>query len=167
METVSSDFSRSYDNVLTGLRLAPLMLGLSLVACARAASGPEFLSEYSLSQASDSVPLVVGRETRVATLWLTFTGVPEDSRCPTDVVCVWEGDAVAEITAHPPCYKEGCLAPSAQFRLHTTLEPKSAEYFGYRVTLVRLMPHPVSTRHIEQREYVAWVKVTQANPPSN
>jgi hypothetical protein len=106
----------------------------------------------------------MGRETRVGTLWLTLTAVPEDSRCASDVTCVWEGDAVAEITAHPPCYKDGCLAPSAQFRLHTTLEPMSGDFAGFRLTLVRLTPDPVSTRRIEQRDYVAWVKVTIGSP---
>jgi hypothetical protein len=139
------------------------MLGLSLAACARATSEPDFSTAYSLAQAADSVPMVMGRETRVGTLWLTLTAVPEDSRCASDVTCVWAGDAVAEITAQPPCYKEGCLAPSAQLRLHTTLEPKSGDFSGHRVSLVRLTPHPVSTMRMDQRDYVAWVKVTPAS----
>ena len=144
----------------TAKRITALVLVLSLAACARATSGPEYSTEYSLSQASDSVPLVMGRETHVGTLWLTLTGVPEDSRCATDVVCVWAGDAVAEITADPPCYRDGCLMPSAQFQLHTTLEPKSGDYAGFRVTLVRITPYPVSTQRIEQRDYVAWIRLT-------
>jgi hypothetical protein len=40
----------------------------------------------------------------------------------------------------------------------------SGDFAGFRLTLVRLTPDPVSTRRIEQRDYVAWVKVTIGSP---
>ena len=141
-------------------RRIPVIAGLFALACSTASSGPEATPEYNLTEAADSVPLRVGREARVATLWLTLTGVSGDSRCASDVVCVWSGDAVAEIRADPPCFKEGCRAPSAALRLHTNVEPRSGEYFGYRILLVSLQPYPVSTRRIDPADYVAWVRVT-------
>lgn len=139
-----------------------LMAGLLALGCSTTSSGPDPAPEYSLAEAADSVPLRVGRETRVATLWLTLSGVSADSRCPSDVVCVWAGDAVAEIQADPPCIKDGCRAASAAFSLHTNGEPRSGDYFGYRIRLVALQPYPVSTRPIKPRDYVAWVRVTPA-----
>jgi len=134
---------------------------LAAAACSTATTGvPSGTIVYSMSQAADSVPLYPGRQVRVGTLWLTFTGVPSDSRCASDVVCVWAGDAVAEIMADPPCFLDGCRAASMLMALHTTLEPREAEYFGYTVRLVSLKPYPVSTSPIDPASYVAWVRVT-------
>lgn len=138
-----------------------VLVAAAASACSNATTaGPDGTIEYSMAQAADSVPLYPGREVRVGPLWLTFTSVPVDSRCASDVVCVWAGDAVAAITADPPCIKEGCKAASMLMELHTTLDPHEAQYFGYTVRLVALKPYPVSTQVINPQSYVAWVRVT-------
>ena len=57
--------------------------------------------------ASEPSPVPVGRafELSVAKtqdvgdgLRVTFNGVSEDSRCPTDAVCVWAGNAALQVT---------------------------------------------------------------------
>jgi len=53
--------------------------------------------------ASGGVPLdqpfkvKVGEAVRVADLLVKFAAVPSDSRCPPDVNCIWEGDAVVRL----------------------------------------------------------------------
>lgn len=147
---------------MTGVKaVALVVLAMAAAACAKSTTAvPDGTIEYSMSQAADSVPLYPGREVRVGTLWLTLTGVASDSRCASDVVCVWAGDAVAAIRADPPCIKDGCKAASMLMELHTTLDPRQAGYFGYTVRLVALKPYPVSTRSIDPASYVAWVRVT-------
>ncbi len=146
---------------MKGLSSTIVILATWLVACSRTTvSEPDGFAVYSLVQAADSVPLHPGRQVRVGTLWLTFTGVKSDSRCPSDVVCVWAGDAVASIQADPPCIKEGCEAASMLMELHTNLDPREAAYFGYTVRLISLKPYPVSTHPIDPDRYVAWVRVT-------
>jgi hypothetical protein len=146
---------------MKSFRLVALLLAV-VAACGKPAAGPLTTAEYSLTQAGDSIPLPIGKEVHVGEVWLVLSGVPSDSRCPQGVECAWEGDAVAAITVHPPCYKQGCKAASAGLELHTRLEPRSAEGWGHRVELLSLLPYPVRDAGNERPPYVAWVRVTAA-----
>jgi hypothetical protein len=73
---------------------------------------------------------------------ITFTAVPQDSRCPADAVCVWAGDAVVALTLHvgPP---EGD-GPDVEAELHTNLEPRSTPWgVHYELRLLELRPVPL------------------------
>jgi hypothetical protein len=145
---------------MRSFRLAGLLLVVA-AACGKPAAAPVTTPEFSITQAADSIPLYLGKEAHVDDVWMVLSDVSGESRCPRDVVCVWSGDAVASITVHPPCYKEGCKAASAQLQLHTNLEPRSGEGWGHKVQLLALLPYPVSTRTTDRSEYVAWVRVTK------
>src|SRR5262245_9512859 len=98
----------------------------ALVSCSNGGpSGPNDPASGSIVDAS------VGQEFQLEAgstaslpggLLVGFRGVTSDSRCPTDVVCVWAGDASARIQA-----TVGRMAWTA-FDLHTTLNPKSADF---------------------------------------
>jgi hypothetical protein len=100
------------------------------------------------------IVLSVGVEVRVDSLLrLGFMGVPADSRCPTSVVCIWAGDGAAEIA-----YGLG-MGPSYPDTLHTTLEPRSAEFAGYLITLLDLMPYPFTPGPIPLDEYAVRLRI--------
>jgi hypothetical protein len=87
-------------------------------------------------------------------LRLTFDQVKDDSRCPTDVTCIWEGDAtvVLRVKAADEVIRE----------LHTQGDPprsRKAPAGDYVVTLVRLDPAPRSTATVEQSAYRATLRV--------
>ena len=72
---------------------------------------------------------------------VTFTAVPHDSRCPVDVMCVWSGDAVVQLTLHvgPP---DGD-GPDIMADLHTDVEPRSTPWGPYyELRLLALEPAP-------------------------
>lgn len=106
----------------------------------------------------DTVTLRIGQEVRVGSLDLAFADVPSDSRCPSDVVCVWAGNAVAEV-AVGPAFGQG---PTYQLLLNTTEGPHSGEAWGLRVTLVELAPEPISTHPTRRGDYVARLEVRAA-----
>ena len=86
---------------------------------------------------------------------LTFERVKEDSRCPTDVTCIWEGDAIVVL-------KVRVEAAEVTREVHTQGgEPRSrkAPAGDYVVTLVRLDPVPRSTDPIEPSAYRATLVV--------
>ncbi len=70
-------------------------------------------------------------------LRVTFDGVLGDSRCPSDVTCVWAGEAISAVTLRQGATVLGqanLILPDVQ---------RSTETFGaYRVTAVRLDPYP-------------------------
>jgi hypothetical protein len=96
----------------------------------------------------------VGESITVGELRLTFRAVEGDSRCPTDVVCVWAGDAEIALKIE----QAGKAAVAA---LHTTLEPKKTEWDGYTVALVGLTPDRKSNAAITTGDYRAEIVVTR------
>jgi len=89
-------------------------------------------------------------------LHLLFREVPQDSRCPTDVQCVWAGNGMVRL--------EVALgeSPDTPRDLNTTLDPTSTVVGGYRITLLRLLPDPVSTSQIPQDAYRAQLRVERS-----
>jgi hypothetical protein len=80
---------------------------------------------------------------------ITFRLVREDSRCPTDVTCVWEGDAKIEVTIHRP----GSPDETAILGLHSpNTEVRSGSLL---IRLVSLAPVPRQADGNAPRPYVA------------
>ena len=97
--------------------------------------------------------LSVGQEAKLqgSAVVIRFRGVTEDSRCPSDVQCVWAGDAVVALSLTG--------AGSSDPSLHTTLDPKAVQYAGRTITLVGVKPIPRSGTKIPALEYVATLRV--------
>src|SRR5687768_1908233 len=79
---------------------------------------------------------------------ITFTQVREDSRCPTNVVCVWEGDAKIEVSVS----RNGAPAETAILSLGP--QNNEAQLGDLAVRFVGLAPAPV-TPDPAPRRYVA------------
>ena len=125
------------------------VMALLLAACGLSTApggGPEEPAVLELEV--DEEVQVPGTVLRVA-----FLGVESDSRCPTGVVCVWEGDAAVQL---------GLTAgsgPTHLHVLHTTLEPRSVDFGGVRVTLVEAAPWPVDGQPTDPDAYVVTLRV--------
>lgn len=138
-------------------RLVPLAVGLAGVACASSQLPTEPVV-YSQSEAADSVLIRVAQTIVVEGIRVRFNAVESDSRCPSDVVCVWAGDAVAQFSVEQNC---ACESPTVRLELHTTLEPKSDVAYGYRVELRQLAPYPKTSSPIRKDAYSAWIRLTR------
>ncbi len=88
-----------------------------------------------------TVTLKAGESRTVSGAVIRFVEVKGDSRCPSDVTCVWQGNAEL-IFAVGPAVGDG---PTDLVPLNTGLEPRSGGALGLRLTLVTLSPNPVST----------------------
>ena len=86
-------------------------------------------------------------------LRMSFSDVLEDSRCPTDVVCVWEGNARVELGIGAG------TGPTFPLQLNTSLEPGSAEWDGVLVTLLQLTPAPTSGSTIDPEAYAVTLRL--------
>lgn len=94
------------------------------------------------------VVLTVGGSGAAAGLELTLVSVSDDSRCPVDVTCVWEGDAIATVEARAADSEE-------TFQLHLNVEPRSTVVEGRKVTFRSLQPPAVSGQAIASDDYRA------------
>ena len=88
-------------------------------------------------------------------LTITFLRVTQDSRCPSDVTCVWSGDA--EVVLELVTRESG----SQTVTVHTHVEPRTATAVGYAVRLVDLDPYPRSETPIAPSSYVATLIVSR------
>ncbi len=129
--------------------LAALVVATGLSAC----DPPTRVVAASIGAgvADTTFALRVGQEARVGgtMLRIVFLGVDDDSRCPSDVMCVWAGNAAVRIGV---TYGTG---PTVAYVLNTGIDPRFADLASYRLTLTRLEPDPVSTSRIPAERYVA------------
>lgn len=143
--------------------LAILVATLASCATPNGAAAP---AVYSLEEAADSIPVPFGKTVTVDRLLLTFTDVPQDSRCPTRVVCVWAGDATVSAGVTLTCTRAtpACGVPEELLTLHTNLEPHAGTYAGMEIRLLALTPAPEESGPIRKESYVAWFRI---RPTSN
>jgi len=80
-----------------------------------------------------------------------FDRVVEDSRCPTDVVCVWAGRAEVELTfTHPGGTQTDILVLGETAGTDKT---DQAVFGAYTVQLIKVLPDALSTVEIPQAQY--------------
>lgn len=102
--------------------------------------------------------LAPGESARIRgeSLTVAFDSVTSDSRCPTNVHCVWEGDAVVVVTLTHPARER------ASVDLHTSGRfARSVRYGDFEVALVKLAPEPREGSPISPAAYRATLQVTR------
>lgn len=112
-------------------------------------TGPEVDLEGAFVTTPIEVTLQYGEDRVVAgtVLRMSFAAVLGDSRCPSDVVCVWEGNAEVEIGIGAG------MGPTSALQLNTALAPRSVEWNEVLVTLLEVTPYPVSDVPIADAAY--------------
>ncbi|MFE3446066.1 hypothetical protein ACFXNW_23815 [Nocardia sp. NPDC059180] len=83
---------------------------------------------------------------------VTFHEVRDDSRCPTDVQCVWAGDAIVVVSAATGG------GDAARYELHSNGgpdRPRTVRVADYEIELIDLTPRPISTGQIAKDDYRA------------
>jgi hypothetical protein len=99
-----------------------------------------------------------------AKLSLTFESVLEDSRCPTQVNCVWAGQAIIALTAQ----QEGSAPGEIELNTNPPLKQDVAAYGGYLIRLTALDPYPDSPDvPIPQEDYQATLVVSKQSRANN
>ncbi len=97
-----------------------------------------------------------------ANLEVGFQQILEESRCASDVVCVWEGRARVRLwvlQGQADSTFVDTVISGYVTEAHTDGHV-SQDTLGYRVTLMQLDPYPVSTENPEQSEYKALLKIS-------
>jgi hypothetical protein len=80
-------------------------------------------------------------------LMLAFENVVEDSRCPADVNCIWEGDAEVQLALVTGI-------ELVRFNLHTNPRFTNDTLInGTTISLKSLEPYPASSSNIEKSKY--------------
>jgi hypothetical protein len=134
------------------MRAKGLLFIVALIACGnRTPVDPQVSAAIG-----DGFQMRVGQQISLDNhaLRISFEAVPDDSRCPTQVTCVWAGDGRVRLTVSTG-------DQNTPIDLHTTLEPHSVAVHGYQIILEKLDPQPASTERLPQDRYTAHLKVTK------
>lgn len=118
---------------------------LSSVACA---------ASTTTVPLDDAVTLEPGRAVRVSggRTRITFTTVRSDSRCPSDVTCVWAGNAEVVLSVGG-----GEADRDTTIVLNTGVEPRTARYGDLSIELLDVAPATRSTTTVPAASYRASV----------
>lgn len=130
-----------------------------LVIFLLAGCSPRLQPAYRSFQLDTSFGLALNETTKLegGDLRLTFTGIPEDSRCPTGVNCIWEGKVTLYITATIPT-----LEKSLSFSCETSKIGKTTLDFGdYTVLLEEVRPYPEKPGKIPLDKYQVFLRVSR------
>jgi hypothetical protein len=83
---------------------------------------------------------------------ITFRAVTEESRCPLNAVCVWEGNGQVALTL------ANGYGATREATLNTSREPRRIDHAGLRIALAGLAPHPAGDP-IDPADYVATFRI--------
>ena len=122
------------------------MCGVALAAC----SGGD----------SDSIEATLGAPLQLAPgqaavlsdgLEVQFAGIAADSRCPSDVTCVWAGEVVTRLA----------VRHERRTSQHEVREMASAPIGGYSVTVLQVLPARSTSQPIAPADYRVTLKITR------
>ena len=83
------------------------------------------------------------------TVEVHFKSVESDSRCPSDVICIWEGEATIALTV-----TIGNTAADITLSTHPDFGPVDT-IDQHIFTLVNLAPYPISSQEYNDNDYTA------------
>jgi hypothetical protein len=119
----------------------------SLLAAGTAVPGVDSDEEWPSERPvayGDSVTLPDGAVFR-------FAGVVEDSRCPADAMCIWQGRVVVALALD-----------DARFKIAFLGEAAATEVGGYVVTVHEVQPYPLASQPTDVEDYVVTVTISKA-----
>jgi hypothetical protein len=123
-----------------------LALLLALVSCGGDGDSSKMPASSRLGQES---LMGFGETIHVDMLTLEFTTLVDDSRCPTSVVCVWEGNASILVTV-----TRGNATAVLELNTNSRL-PTSAVFESYYIQLRKLDPYPATPSTPNPQRYTA------------
>lgn len=132
---------------MTRLHSLILLLTVTLVAChSTSAPAPH---AASLKQ---EIQLAPGEQAAYQQQGLSveFIRVVDDSRCPSDVTCVWAGEVKVQLSTR---------INAAEAVQHEITAGQQAPVGTFRLTVVQVQPEPISTRPISPEEYRVTLRV--------
>ena len=134
-----------------------LSIASSLLLGCSAALNVNFTENQTMTRVGKEFPIKVGQQLKLegADVKVEFIGVPQDSRCPTNVNCVWAGNA--EVSLEWTLDK--CTTAITLNTHATSGAGDESKIGGFRVKLIKLDPSPHSEKKISPSDYTATLLV--------
>ncbi len=122
-----------------------LLMVLGLISC-------ESENPCESYQLGKSFEIQVGETIAFCTepITLSFSKVTEDSRCPENVVCIWQGLAEVEVFISVNATEETFLLST-----YPTFRniPSEVTFGNYKISLKEVIPYPNTTKSYTEKDY--------------
>lgn len=120
----------------------------------------EILAPLLPGDEAHQMKLLVGDSTKMDNVTFGFDGITEDSRCPTGVQCVWEGQAIASLWASHGAPGAGSDVERFSLTLHAGhADVATKTVLGKRFTLLEVSPYPSAGVRIDPKQYEITLQV--------
>ena len=129
-----------------------IVLGLGIGEQVFATAGDSTNSDIKNNH-QESIEIKINQTIEFEDLEIKFIKI-EDSRCPSDVTCVWEGEAKTTFQIKQQLNLQ-TITLSTQNISTTSVKP-------YEFSLTNIMPYPITTKDLSD-EYVAIINITKNN----
>jgi hypothetical protein len=123
------------------------LFAVALAACGRDGSAATLNAPIQLAPGQSAV-------FDAENLEVMFVGIESDSRCPSDVACVWAGEVVVRLTVRKDRRTQE-LAVKGNENLPVA---------GFVVSVLEVLPPPKSSQRIAPADYRVTLKVAQQTP---
>ena len=110
---------------------------------------------------NEPFPIKIGQTAKMnnGDLKLTLTGIPEDSRCPEDANCIWEGQVRLFLNAATSNNQR-----SIEFKIEKSKMGRVSQNFEkYTLNVQSVQPLTQSGIRIPKEDYVVTVRVSPKN----
>ena len=133
------------------------------VACGSGPTDPELAPDLPVTvlvAEGDTAAIGLGESTLLpaAGVSVTYVALVSDSRCPTGVTCVWEGDAAVRVEMES-------LGQRVTAELHTAFQPRSVALGDVVVELLEVRPYP-AIDHLADPAVASMVVAVTVGPSS-
>lgn len=115
----------------------------------------QFNADTKSLELKQKVSLKVGECSSNNTLSLCVDSVYNDSRCPMDVICIWQGNAAVAVSFSI----NGNVHHLTLNTANTNTLSADTLIENYRISLDELAPYPISSSTIDQNDYQAKLMV--------
>ena len=141
------------------LLFANLFLCLSAAAVVYGCAAARTRAGGNVNEPAKDLELKVGEEKAPAgaDFTLLLAAVPEDSRCPEGVNCIWAGSVGVELVFCGPKSERTA-------RLNTNTPPRALKYRGRYFHISGVSPKKVEGSEIKPSDYVVTLAVSQDRP---
>ncbi len=134
-----------------------LLSACSLLLGCSTALNSNFTENQTMARVGKEFSIKVGQQAKVEAtdVQVKFNGVPQDSRCPTNVNCVWAGNAQVSLE-----WMVDKCPTSITLNTHATPEAgDESKVGGFRIKLIKLEPYPHTEKKISPSDYTATLLV--------
>jgi hypothetical protein len=118
------------------------------------------IDDFALPALGSQFKLKVGQTTALKSdnIKVTLLKVTEDSRCASDVVCIWAGQVNVLVNVT----KNGKNLGDVTLTLGAGNPDLAVKNVGdYSIKVIEVNPYPISTHKIESSEYIVTLKVSR------